>query len=265
MIKKIIIFVMTFLFLFLTINAQTNLIKLNHLYLNIDDGSKTSKISYELIIDNNEFSQDKDLVFYLNVIHNEKSSGINCSKSIIYTNITKFKKITCELPVLDDGDYVFNATISDDNEVLLVETITYKSIFKNSIPEMKFVDIGNNQTEITILIREEYENIIIENEIPKGVIEVLNEENQNSLIETSLEYTILKEDPLIAWSVDRTPINITYKINKKISVEDQNDFKLKISQTSPVVKILKYVLFALIIIIIGFMFKPVIKKKNDSD
>jgi len=261
MIRKIITIIIIFAMAITTTHAAQNNKQLKYLYLHMDKNSQTNKVSYELNFNNQEAVDT--LKFKMQTLFNGKKINKTCSKTIKQEENTIYKKITCEIPKLGNGEYTFIAELKNNQNEIITKLTNYEYIYENSIPKIVFKEIGDDKTQVTITIEEKFENIIIQSKIPKEVIENLNKKNKDELITASQEYKIIKADPLIAWSLDRTPANVTYTINKKVTIDDQKKFKVQIKENSFLTKGLKYIMFILILIIIGFIFKPIISKKNN--
>ena len=161
--------------------------------------------------------------------------------------------------------------------VLLVVTSFFVSKFSSSsnqitsisnqyIPEynakIEKINTDKDETVINIKVESEGENLIIKNNIPKAVIPLLNDQNKDQLINSNgRTYSILKEDPLIAWEIDKTPIEFNYTINKKISEKNFEDFSIGVEEKSKLTSIV-YLVYILITLILILVFKPIVVNKK---
>ena len=252
MIKKL-IWIFLLLISVLSVSAEENLY---YLYFYQDTGSETNKISYEV---QNKNIQSGD-IFQLQI---DRSTGAEdiCKKQLNFDSNAIFKKITCEVPKkYNNGNYAFISQIIRDGEVIN-EEINVIYISEDLQGGISFTDLGTS-TLVTIDIKEKSETpLTVESFIPKEVIESLTEENKYTLISSDLEYKILEEDPLIAWTVDKAPTQINYTINKKVDTVNQKDFKVEIKEDN-YLKNLKYIIVMLIVIILIAAFKPLYSKKS---
>ena len=224
--------------------------------------SSTNKIGYIIYYDK---SIEGNLSFNLNLKFNDKNYDKICNYDLEINKNTIFRKIVCEIPKLGTGTYEFKANLIKGVKIVGALNNIYEikpKILKinNSNSTILFEYLNDNQTKITLNILEVGENFIIENEIPKEVIKFLDENNKDELISSNLTYKILKNDPLIAWTVDKVPTKIEYKINKKVNSSDIKNFKLEIKENKSL-KLFKNIALILIVIILILILKPLIKRK----
>jgi hypothetical protein len=218
------------------------------------DNLSSNKVSYSIRVENQiNYSFEMDYYYNGELLD-------TCDKSIFLDEGEVFKKVTCDVKKMGDGEYVFDAFLKSSQSNY--SYFSYESIylFNDTRAEMDF-EVLDDKTNIVITIDGNYEDVVVKQEIPKSVIEILNSDNKDELIDSELDYYILKEDPLIAWNVDRVPSTVNYTINKQISEEDKKKFKLEVSQKRSF-KMLKYAIFVLILVILVVAFKPVFLKKK---
>ncbi len=231
--------------------------KVNYLYFFIDENSQDlNKVSYEVDLES-IISENEELVVELNI--NGEVHEI-CRKPLENKDNVAFMKVTCEVPKeYGDGEYTFKAKIIDKENTL--EEITNKEfMFENVKASMSFENF-EGKTVVVIDVTGEGKNIIVKQEIPKSVIEVLNESNKNDLIETDFNYKILNEDPLIAWNIEKAPTKINYTINKDVSDQQTEEFGMQV-ESNQNLGLFKFVIVILIFVILGFAFKPLYSKKR---
>lgn len=216
------------------------------------DDEQTNKVSYSIKVE-----PDTPYNFELNYYYNEKFVD-TCSKEISINDDEMFKKVTCEIQKLGDGEYIFDANLYSSQTDFQINIFEKAYIYRNSVAFIHFEDLDES-TKITITVDGLHEKLQVQSYIPKEVIAYLDDSNKDELIESQLEYEILESDPLIAWNVQDTPTQINYTINKKITEEQRKQFKVEITQTKGFA-FAKYIIFALIIIIIGLLIKPMLKK-----
>ncbi|MCA9459059.1 MAG: hypothetical protein KC550_00760 [Nanoarchaeota archaeon] len=234
--------------------------QLTYVYLLVDDSdsSNMNKVIYKLEhgdidLDNKIFS----MTFYYNGELSSKVCLVDLDE-----DFDIFQKITCEIPKLGDGDYYFDAKIVDQEELLYVNIFNNEFLLGEVSASIDFTDnLDLDKTNIVLNIRGEGENIILENFIPKEVIPYLDEDNKDDLIETSFEYKIIDPDPLIAWNIQKAPSRINYTINKKISPEDRENFRVELKESSSF-QWLKYLLIFLMLLILYAVFRPKPKSKK---
>ena len=231
----------------------------DYIYFHIDSQSSTNKVSYGLSYPNNE-EYSFEMYIYYNGLKQEQI----CQIKIPTGENTQYSKITCEIQKLGEGEYTFEGFLYDKDKALIKKTLNKEYITKDDKNnKMEFISNPDDTTTIIITINTN-QSITITNEIPKSVIESLTEENKNSIIKSNIEYEILDEDPLIAWNIEEPPATINYTINKKISVEEQKQFQLKI-KNDMAFKGIKYAILAVIVIILILIFRPLYKKdKNEK-
>lgn len=227
----------------------------NYLDLYIDQNSQTNKVSYEI-----KFEENQDFQFEMQTYYNNEKINKTCS----HQSNAMSKTITCEIPKLGNGEYKFIATMTNYNGQITKTLQNTQYIYQNTQTNINFKEIDNNNTEITISITGESTDLKVNQLIPKEVIAELTPENKDSLITTTTFYQIIESDPLISWNIEKSPANITYTINKKISLEDRQKFKVEITQNTPF-KIIKVIITLLIIVIILLIFRPLFKKNGKKD
>ena len=220
----------------------------------IYDDLKTNKVSYSIKVD-----EDVQYDFIMRYYY-EGEFVDKCEKEILLKEGEVFKKIICDVQKLGNGEYVFDAVLANSEDDDLYTSFDKTYLFNNMKTSMNF-EVLEDQTKISIYIEGKGEDIILEQEIPKSVIQNLNKQNQDDLINSKKEYTIIEEDPLIAWNVERVPSKVNYTINKKITNEDKKKFRASISENKGL-NSLKYLFSALILIILIILFKPIVTKKN---
>lgn len=233
-----------------------------YLYFDIDNNSLTNKVAYEITNGDESY-----MYLQMNIIFNNQSIEDKCLKQLNLSKDTIFKKITCEVPKLGEGEYILNASILDVDNNVLMTVISKEYIFKDSWATLKIADLENNRTEIIIEVNGIDKNLLVQSYIPKSVIEYLDNTNRYDLIETKDDYMILDADPLIAWDIDRPPRTINYTVNKKITQLQKNEFKIDIVETKTF-KMFRYIVFCCILVIVLLVFKPLfsnVKKKFKRD
>lgn len=264
MIKKfnLILFLLLFTNIVFGFQNETESESLKYLNLNIDESSNMNKVSYDII-----YLQENNIIFNkfaVDIYYNGKFKD-RCEKNLIYDNNVVSEKITCEVFKYGEGEYKFIASIYVNDEVFDSITNT-KTIFnsnniykfENENATIEFIDL-EDKTTVVIVINKEGENFKIFNSIPKSVILMLNEDNKNSLITTDFDYEIIESDPLIAWTVDKAPAKINYTINRKITSQEKKEFVIEV-QNESVINKFKWVIYILILVIIGLTLKPAFKK-----
>jgi hypothetical protein len=230
----------------------------NFKFLNfyIDSESQTNKVSYELTYDENLRTDD---VFQVEMYYEGDLVDDNCVKDLIVSSEILFTKFVCDVPKSGFGEYTFIGKILRDGQEINVDLSKHYLEEEGNLFSLTFDTSLEDKTIINIELNSEGEDLLIKSRIPKNVIEILNDENKESLIYSELEYEILEEDPLIAWSVDRAPTKINYTINKKVSNEDLQDFRIEV-EDSLAFKGLNYILIFVILLIIFLVFKPLINR-----
>ena len=230
--------------------------EINFISVNTQTESENDKIAYSITEFENLNPTDK---FKLEIYSDDQLIDDSCLKSLNFKEDTFFKKLICEPKKLDNAQYTFVGMITRDGKIL--ETlITKYSLTENSKSSLNY-KISENETLITIQVESDLETYQVEHYIPKEIIEELTLENQNQLIESELEYVILDADPIIAWNIDESPKTIEYKIKKSSNQKDLENMGISINSTSQVYTYLSYVLYFLILLIIGVIFKPIFIKK----
>ncbi len=226
---------------------------LRYLYFQLDDISENNRVAYSFELQGSEYS------FVMNYYFEGELQEKTCEKKLSLNEEMDFTKIICEIPKLGNGEYVFYAKIEDSSGGKVLELINKEYVFEGVVSSISFVPKGD-LTIVVIDVSGEGENLYVKHRIPKNVISNLNKGNKDDIITTNYEFDILEEDPLIAWNVDRAPAKINYTINRMIAQEDEKDFGVEIVQ-STYFQNLKYLIFALIVFILIFLFKPLLKKK----
>lgn len=225
------------------------------LYL-IDSGEKYQvafAFNYELIPKTAVFDVD----LYINSVLRE--DGL-CAQDFLNVN-GLYGKVICPIEKFGEGNYKLEGQIRDEEGEVISKSTFVFSNYNKAVSYYEFEEI-DGETLIKIKIEGEGENVEVLSEIPKEVIELLTLENKDSLIESDLEYEIIKEDPLIAWNVDKIPKDINYTIKKEISIEDRNNFGLEIRDAAGS-NVLIYFVFFLLILVLYLSFKPALNKKNE--
>ncbi|MDA3856483.1 MAG: hypothetical protein PF569_09585 [Candidatus Woesearchaeota archaeon] len=233
---------------------------LTYLFLYIDEEAPSNKISYEI-----NYLSGLSSLFELNLKFNssdedlEDFEGVICSYDLSFNEgDERYEKITCEVSKLGDGEYEFSAVLKDE----LGEVVNFFSntefLYSGISANQEFIDLGD-KTQVILHIDGSMEGLKIGSRIPKEVIENLNSENQDDLIFSDLEYEILDEDPLIAWSVEEIPSDINYTINKKVSLADREKFKIEVADNASF-KFINYLAILLVGVILFFIFRPMFKK-----
>jgi len=256
MIKRIILIVLIVLMSFNFVNSF-NQDSFGYIGIYQDTLTNTYKVHYEL-----KNFEDNKYFFELIVFFNGEKIDDKCAKEIsIREGDSKiFQKITCSVEDMGEGEYTFDVTLFDEDKNMLENVISKEYVFLKTQTNMKFIENGNKTTILIDIDSIDNESVTVFNRIPKSVIEILNDDNKNSLIESNIEYEILEEDPLIAWNIEEPPKTINYTVNKKITKEEQKQFSLDVKE-SKTFQYLKFTLFVLILLIMGLLFKPVLKKK----
>ncbi|MCA9496002.1 MAG: hypothetical protein KC589_03590 [Nanoarchaeota archaeon] len=234
--------------------------QLTYVYFLVDesDSSNMNKVIYKLEhgdidLDGKVFSME----FYYQGELNSKKCLVNLD-----SNFDLFQKITCEVPKLGDGDYYFDAKILDGENFNLENLFNREYLLGEISASIDFED--NTQLEKTTIVLNivgEGKNLLVENFIPKEVISYLDDNNKDELIESSFEYKILNPDPLIAWNIEKAPARINYTINKKVSEEDKENFRVELKESKSF-QWLKYLLIVLMILLLFAIFKPLNKNKK---
>ncbi len=235
----------------------------NYMYFFLDKESQEgNKISFEVV---NDGELKNDDMFTLDLKINNVIEYEICKKILNLDGNTGFLKITCIVPKdYDLGEYVFTAHIIRDNNIVKTEK-AYVNLNENFKSDILFKELEGNKTLIELRFENTTQirgNYILEHEIPKSVIALLNDDNKDFLITSPLEYQILKEDPLIAWSIDKAPSKINYTMNKRISEDQKAEFSVDIKKDNYFSK-MSYVVLFLIIIIVVAAFYPLLKKKKN--
>lgn len=251
-----------FLFMFfITLNGvcvfgQSNL---EYLYFDSDNLSQTNKVSYGI-----SNLKNQEYIFEMNMYHNNEKYEKSCNEKISSKEDTIYNKITCQIQKLGDGEYTFEGNlyeINNEEKILIGKTIDKEYVHLGESSNIKFISNEEDQTTTIIIEVKGDKPVQVINTIPKSVIELLTKENQASLIKSNYEYIIIEEDPIIAWNIEEPPATINYTINKRISAEEQKEFQIKIKD-DPTFKLIKYGILVLILVILGLLFKPLLKKQK---
>lgn len=148
--------------------------------------------------------------------------------------------------------------VSKMNENSSIIDSAYSDIVYEEIVDFNILE---DETLVTIEVRGN-KPVDVEHRIPKEVIEELTYENRENYIESELDYVILETDPLIAWHVEKPPVNLSYKIKKSINTTERDNFQLEIKESNSF-KFLTYFVYFLIGILIFLSFKkPNLRKSN---
>lgn len=266
--KKILISVF-FILLSLNLVAASNF-NVEYLNLYLDNNSNTNKVSY--YINKSQDLINSNFQLSLNYSKNLDSNFVIkqlCDKKLDFGDSIVFEKISCDVPKLGNGNYNFDLKISK-NGTILFENKVNQYLFDNIKSNTKFVDLENNKTQVIINVDssnriDDSTGFIISSRIPKHVIKNLNNNNKNELITSSKKYVILKNDPLIAWNVEKIPTTINYTINKKINNEDKNKFSIEINKNSKSFLYVKYIVILIILLILIYTLKPVLFNKSKKN
>lgn len=249
-----------FLFMFfITLNGvcvfgQSNL---EYLYLDFNSSEQTNKVSYGI-----SNLKNQEYVFEMNMYYNNEKYEKSCNEKISSKEDTIYNKITCQIQKLGDGEYTFEGNLYEminDEKILITKTIDKEYIYLEKSSNIKFISNEEDQTTTIIIEVNGDKPVQVINTIPKSVIELLTEENQENLIKSNYEYEIIEADPVIAWNIEEPPGTINYTINKKISTEEQKEFQIEIKD-DPAFKFIKYGILVLILVILLLLFRPILKK-----
>lgn len=221
--------------------------------------SSTLSIKYSLDTRENINGEES---FHINLTHDGESKRV-CQKDLKKKEGEFSKYITCNIQSKGPGRYVFDAKVINENTTIDSETsIVNFGSKKNESTLISFIDLEGNKTKVSLHIKGEYEeDVILEHIIPKTVIEEINSSNKDDVINTSEEFTILREDPVIAWNVDETPSKVNYTVSKNIDKSSKEGFKVGVEEKSSI-KYLQYISVLIIVVIIAIVFKPLISKKK---
>lgn len=222
-----------------------------------------SKLSYLISfgIEKTEIMQEQN-TFTMSFYHNGQLQVRKCEVPLNFSS-TQYLKTSCEIPKLGDGQYTFVAKIENENGEQLYQLFHTELKSETSAnASFSFTD-KENSTTITISLPDTGENVQISQYIPKSVIESLTEENKDLLIQSELPYEILDSDPLIAWTVEETPTQFNYTINKETTLEDKKDFTLEFTKT-PLFSFIQIVLVIFIVFLLLLLVYPALKKKQSS-
>ncbi len=222
-----------------------------------DENENTDKIIFSITNFENLISGDD---FKLEIYQNEKLIDDKCIKNVKFEPNTFYKKIICETTKLNTGTYTLVSSITRSNQQLQ-KSISKYNFQEHSKSSINY-QIGETETTITLNVESDLENYQVEHYIPKEIISELTKENQNQLIDSELNYTILDSDPIIAWNIDESPKTIEYKIKKQTNKQDLENLSVKVNENSKTYSYLSYILYLLIIIIIAIILKPMFKKKK---
>ena len=210
-------------------------------------------IGFEL---DRRFSQED--YFYLDVVYDGQTQE-ECRKQIITSNQSVFKKITCEFQSKGTGEYLLQGRVESDEVKYEFNTSFYES--SKAYGHYEFENLEDNATLVRLSLEGNASNVKVYSRIPKEVIPLLNEENKDSLINSTFDYEIIEEDPLIAWNVEKVPEDVEYRVDKEISKEDQERFSLKIEE-SKTFGFMKFIVGLGIIGILILIILPTIRKNK---
>lgn len=230
---------------------------IEYLYFDYNDVEYSGVIAYSLFYNENLNVGD---VFKLDVFHNDEMFDV-CEIKLDYSSQDIFEKITCDVVNIENGEYLFDAKIIRNDEIIF-QVKNVENFFDKVKANIEFNVIGN-KTEIIINVDGEGDSLRVYHEIPKSAIASLTEDNRNDLINTDFEFEIIEEDPLIAWNVEEIPTTINYTMNKKITREDMENFNVSITENEEF-KLFKYIIVGLIILIVIISLKPIVKKKKNT-
>lgn len=252
--KKIICFIVLSLFLF------SNVMGSYEDYVNFYDVSKqndTYRTSYDFDFRGNFTQED---YFVAQYSHEGSEFEEFCRKQIKSSSSSVFKKITCEFDSLGTGNYILRAKVtSPDTTKYQFESQFYES--EKAYGYYSFEKLEGNSTLVRMHLQGNLTDARVYSEIPKEVIPLLTPSNRDSLVISTLPYEIIKEDPLIAWNVERIPQDVEYEVKKDISKSEQQDFTMVIEE-STTFSVLKYLAGFGILIILFLIGLPLIKHKK---
>lgn len=254
-------FLSFFLFLFVVFESffvfglDTNDEKLSYLYFFEDSNSLYNKVAYK--IDNSYEIYNR---FEMNIYYENRLVDKECIKDIVFDKNSIFQKITCEIPKLGYGKYVFDSFLKKDDKIIKRQV---NQVYLNNDEnlEIKFFDNKENNKTYFIIDINSKNASFVELEIPKSVIKYLDEKNKDELLKSNFDYQIIENDPLIAWHIEKPPAKINSTFNKKISYDARKDFNLKVKKSSSF-KFLKILIFLIIILMVGFLIYPIFKNKK---
>lgn len=212
-------------------------------------------VSYDFDFRGN-FSEEE--YFEVELLYEDQPQGKICNKQINTAEESIFQKITCQFEHRGPGEYTLRHYIKNQNDTLY----EFESSFYEQDEAYGYYDFknrGENGTEVVVKIRGNISDAVVYSDIPSSVISNLNEENKDDLISSQREFTIIEENPLIAWNVESVPEDISYEVKKNISQKQQEEFSLKITQSSKF-SIVKYLSGFGIFLILFIIFIPVIRK-----
>ena len=231
----------------ITNNNNNNFVKF--LYFNTEN-INTSVVAYNLDYRNDNIRLGD--VFKLDIYHNSKLIQ-SYNKTFIFDEPKLFEKSIFDVGKLMNGEYTFNMTLYRNNSIILNSKVN-KFYYNDIVSDLNFIVKGNT-TEIIMNIDGVGEDMIVYLKIPKEVITNLNSKNKDNLIYSKQDFKIIKEDPLIAWNLEKVPTQLNYTINKKISSSEQDKFKISVSPNSNY-NFIKIIIIILILLIIIVSLKP---------
>lgn len=230
---------------------------LRYLYSTSNEDLQNNKISYEILFD--ETIRNGDL-FESRIYLDDTQIGEICSRELEFTEEIIFRKITCEVPELQDGEYLFVGTISREGQIIHSAT-SKEYILGDTLSSLTFEDLGS-QTLVKISIANKQVGQEIIHDIPKEVLAKITDETK-SIISSSHDFRILRENPIIAWDLDTVEGDeIEYRVQGNLDPEIKEEFKLKIQEKTQETKILEYILIGTILLILLLTAKPLFRKKK---
>lgn len=190
-----------------------------------------------------------------------------CSNSIEFqNNLTYQKKVYCSIPK-QELNGVYTAYVELINKSTNEKLYNFsKEFFYNSKDQFAITTFKNTQNGTVVSIDLRYENIssetIILHDIPKGVLENITRDQKDSLIQSSKEFEIVRENPIISWKVDNRDDKIEYTIiNKSVNNSYKNQFKTYPSEDESITIV---VIFSIIVLLI-IIFLPLFRKNNNKN
>jgi hypothetical protein len=246
--------------IFINLGFSTNIKNLSTLnYAGITTLNKDNElyVSYTINLNNVDPNNVLNLkIFFNNTLNNQCDYKLTSSKY----SAGSFRQVFCKIIPSGSGVYTFKISLRNGDLNINKKNSEYLSFNKNnSYAYNEFIDLGNK----TVVLVHVYSNqsSVVKQLIPKSVIS--NIKKESNLITSSKNYTIIKEDPIIAWNVENPPETINYTINKKINENEKKEFKVSISPATKTIKYTKYVVGFLIGLIIIIAFLPIIKRKKN--
>jgi len=250
----------TFLLFFLIViipNAFSQESSFNYVSFLNDENSQMNKVSYEIVFNNEIHVGDR---FAVDTYFNGKKQNTLCEKKLDFDKSTLFRKITCEVPKLGEGEYLFVGTISRDNQVIQ-QRVNKEYISDSSSASLDFKE-ENEKTIVSIKVQKNLTNKELVHYIPKTVLPKITKNNKAQL-ESSQDFRIIKEDPIIAWDLEATNSDeIQYKVQGKIDPKVKKEFTIKIQEKTKETKNLEYILIFAIVVVIILILSPLFKKSK---